>query len=221
MSQKKFLKEEIASFDVDAQNCFTELCPDELPVKEGYKIVSELNKMATLASLRLGSKDAHNPLAIWRADANNPQFSEIAGDNVDVRWNMHAVVGTKGYELIDGLPKVSDYDFFVFKGVELDMHPYGACYHDLKNKISTGVIEFLKIKKINLVLVGGLALDYCVFNTVKQLLDANINVCVNLEASRGVAKETTEKAVEQLKLLGAIIVGNCLDFEEKYLNNSK
>lgn len=43
----------IAAFDIDAQKGFTPLCPDELPVSGGDKIVPELNFMASLASLRL------------------------------------------------------------------------------------------------------------------------------------------------------------------------
>ena len=41
----------IAAFDIDAQNTFTPVCPDELPVAEGDQIVEELNAQAALASL--------------------------------------------------------------------------------------------------------------------------------------------------------------------------
>lgn len=44
----------IAAFDIDAQNTFTPVCPDELPVAEGDQIVEELNAQAALASLRIG-----------------------------------------------------------------------------------------------------------------------------------------------------------------------
>lgn len=37
----------VASFDVDAQNTFTPLCPDELPVAEGTDIVAQLNAQAS------------------------------------------------------------------------------------------------------------------------------------------------------------------------------
>ena len=36
-------KKYIASFDIDAQNTFTPVCPDELPVAEGDTIAPELN----------------------------------------------------------------------------------------------------------------------------------------------------------------------------------
>jgi nicotinamidase/pyrazinamidase len=53
-------------------------------------------------------------------------------------------VGTEGFELLDGLPKPQQYDYFVWKGIESDLHPFGACYHDVSELRTTGVIEVLK-----------------------------------------------------------------------------
>lgn len=196
-----------ASFDVDAQNTFTPVCPDELPVAGGTEVVAELNAQAKLAAVRLGSKDAHSPKAVWVADADNPPLSPLSGyTDADIRWPVHAVPGTKGFELIDGLPEVTSYDFFVWKGVEPHMHPYGACYHDLANRMSTGVIEFLKARGIETVLVGGLATDYCVKNTALQLRAAGLQVVLNLAASRGVAPDTTAQAIEAMRAAGVIVV---------------
>lgn len=205
---KALNRKQTAAFDVDAQYTFTPECPDELPVAGGAGIVKALNKQAELASIRVGSKDAHSPKAIWVADENKPMFSPVEGENVDIAWNQHAVPGTKGFELIDGLPKPIDYDFFVWKGIELDLHPYGACYHDLNDKMSTGVIEYLKMNGMENVIVGGLATDYCVKTTAFQLLNAGFRVIVNLEACRGVAQDTVDAAIEEMKEAGIEIVEN-------------
>lgn len=205
--------ESVASFDVDSQYTFTEVCPDELPVPDGTKIVDELNLQATKASLRVGSKDAHSPQAIWVADEKHPQLSAVEGDNVDVYWLKHAVPGTKGFELIQGLPKITEYDYFVWKGIELDMHPYGACYHDFAERLSTGVIEYLKSKNISTIIVGGLATDYCVKNTALQLLRAKFKVILNLAACRGIADETIEQALHEMKEQGAQFVDSAHEIE--------
>lgn len=196
----------VASFDVDAQKTFTPLCPAELPVPGGDEIVAELNTQAKFASVRVGSKDAHSAKAIWVASDSQPQFSPVAGDNVDIRWNRHAEPGTLGFELLDGLPAPKDYDYFVWKGVELDMHPYGACYHDFKEQLSTGVIEFLRGRSIKQVLVGGLATDYCVKVTVLQLVRAGFEVIVNLAACRGIAEETCQQALAEMRDAGVLFV---------------
>ena len=196
----------VASFDVDAQNTFTPLCPDELPVAEGTDIVAQLNAQARLADYRLGSKEGHNPKAVWVATAEHPQLESIEGPNVDVRWNIHAVPGTLGFELISGLPHPAEYDFFVWKGVELDMHPYGSCYHDLAEKLSTGAIEYLRCQEIKIVIVGGLATDYCVKDTALQLCRAGFTVILNRAACRGVAADTTELALQKMASAGIQIV---------------
>ena len=202
------IKENTASFDIDPQNGFTPICPHELPVTGGDTIAPALNAQAQLARLRIVSKDAHPATAIWKASDTRPQYSSVEGENVDVRWPMHCVPGTKGFELIDGLPKITEYNYTVYKGIEPNMHPYGACYHDLNDQLSTGVIEFLKQNTIDTVICGGLATDYCVKLTVLQLLKAGLNVIVNLEACRGITQEGCESAITEMKDLGAIVIKN-------------
>lgn len=201
-----FNKQLTASFDVDAQKGFTPLCPGELPVAGGESLAGALNRQAGLARLRVGSKDAHPTNAVWKVEEGNPPFSPVAGKSVDIRWNLHCVPGTRGHELIDGLPHPADYDFFVQKGIEPDMHPYGACYHDLAERQSTGVIEFLKCNGIETVIVGGLATDYCVKTTALQLRRAGFQVIVNLAACRGIAGETIHAAVEAMAASGIVVV---------------
>jgi len=201
-------KDATASFDIDPQNGFTPVCPNELPVTDGTAIVSALNEQAKLARLRIISKDAHPVNADWVANKKQPQFSLIEGANVDIRWTLHCVPGTKGFELIDGLPRMTEYDYLVYKGIEPDMHPYGACFHDLNDKLSTGVIEYLKQNEISTVICGGLATDYCVKLTVLQLLKADFQVIVHLDACRGITAEGCLKALEEMKERGALIINN-------------
>jgi len=216
---KDYTIEEIASLDVDATNCFTPECPDELAVAGGTEIVPELNKQAQLVKLRTFSKDAHAPNADWVATPAEPQLSKIAGNppNMDVRWNGHSNLGTYGFELITGLPPVAKYAFGVYKGLEKDMHPYGACYHDFAERISTGLIEWYHYHGIKVVIVGGLATDYCVKLTVLQLLRAGFIVILNLGACRGITPESTQAAIAEMKEAGAIIVENTDEIIEKFM----
>ncbi|MDH1053213.1 nicotinamidase [Pseudomonas alcaligenes] len=192
----------IASFDVDAQKGFTPLCPDELPVPGGDAIAPALNQLATRASLRLGSKDAHSPQAAWVAPSHAEMLKPLPLANADLSWVSHCVPGTPGFELLDELPAPLDYDYFVWKGVEPDLHPYGACYHDLAEKRSTGVIEFLRHNGVNRVLVGGLALDYCVKTTALQLRRAGFAVDVYLPACRAIAEDTANSACAEMRAAG-------------------
>lgn len=195
----------IASFDIDAQKGFTPICPNELPVSEGDQIANQLNEMANRASFRIGSKDAHNQHAVWIVDRADQMLESLPYPNADLTWLSHCIAGTKGFELLDTLPSPMAYDYFVWKGIESDVHPYGACYHDLQEKLSTGVIEYLRQQAVDTVIIGGLALDYCVKTTAIQLKKANFNVFVVLEATRAIAEGTKIQAINDMKNLGIII----------------
>lgn len=211
------IKNKTASFDVDPQNGFTPKCPKELPVPEGHLIADELNKNAKKASFRVGSKDAHPAEPLWKATKETPQFTPVKGKHkdLDIHWTLHCVVGTYGFDFIDGLPKPSEYDFVVYKGMEVDMHPYGACYHDLGDTKSTGVIEALKANDIDTVIVGGLATDYCVATTAKQLKSAGFSVIVNLASCRGIDPTTITSAIEEMKAIDILVVETLDNIEVK------
>jgi len=201
----------VASFDIDAQKTFTPLCPQELPVPQGTEIVAQLNQHAKWASLRLASKDSHSDKALWVANEAHPPLEKMAELNMDRRWPVHAVPGTIGFELLDGLPAIPEYDYVVWKGMELDMHPYGACYHDLAEKLSTGVIEFLQVKRINTVIIGGLATEYCVTTTALQLQKAGFQCVVNLAACRGIDAVAIDMALTEMHEAGIVVVQSVND----------
>ncbi|MET1080901.1 MAG: nicotinamidase [Pseudomonas sp.] len=198
----------IASFDVDAQKGFTPLCPDELPVAGGEQIVPALDQLARRAQLRVGSKDAHSPQADWVVERHSEMLAPLPLANANLTWVSHCVPGTRGFELLDGLPAPIDYDFFVWKGVEPDLHPFGACYHDLAERRSSGVIEFLRQAGVGHVLVGGLALDYCVKTTALQLRRAGFAVYVLLPACRAIAVDTADAACNDMREAGIVLCAN-------------
>lgn len=208
MTKLNLQKQQIAAFDIDAQQTFTPLCPNELPVAEGDLIAGELNAQAEFASVRAASRDAHSSSAVWIAGGGHAPLTPVEGyEDCDLYWPSHAIVGTKGFNFIPGLdPKA--YSYQVYKGIEPDKHPYGACYHDLKDTLSTGVIEFLQAHGIKAVICGGLATDYCVKTTALQLVRAGFTVILNLAACRGIAPDTVDAAIKEMRESGVIIVNN-------------
>lgn len=201
-------KQKTASFDVDPQKSFTPLCPDELPVKGGDEIASELNFMATFASVRVGSKDAHTASAPWVVEGHENMLKPTGLPNADLTWVSHCVPGTEGFKFLDELPSPLEYDYFVWKGVEPDLHPYGACFHDSGSKMSTGVIEYLKAKGVEQVIVGGLALDFCVKTTALQLAKAGFVVVLYLPACRGISEQGCDAALAEMAHAGILVINN-------------
>jgi len=204
-----------ASFDVDPQCGFTPLCPNELPITDGNLIYNELNAQARFTRYRVVSKDCHPAQAPWIADSPEQVMTPVEGDfpHLDIKWPAHCVVGTLGHRLIPGLPSENRYDLVIEKGVDPLKHPYGACYHDLAEQESTGAIEWLQAHNVEVVIVGGLATDFCVKTTVLQLCKAGFNVIVNLAACRGVDIESTQVACIEMENAGAILIANYRELE--------
>lgn len=208
MQTIKIDKAKTASVDVDPQKGFSELCPNELPVAGALEIVDELKHNHSKASVRLVSRDMHPPGAAWEAESPDKMLQPVGLPEVDIKWNPHCVVGTLGVELLPGLPAVREYDFQLNKGIDPDAHPYGAFYHDQADTLSTGGIEFLRSKAIDTVIVGGLALDFCVKKSVEQLLDAGFRVILNLASTRAVFPENAITVIGELADKGVILVEN-------------
>lgn len=201
-------KNKTACIDVDPQQGFSELCPKELPVAGALQIVDELVLNHGKASLKLVSRDMHPPGAAWEAESPDRMLEPVGLPEVDIKWNPHCVVGTQGVELLPGLPSVREYDFQINKGIDPDAHPYGAFYHDQADTLSTGGIEFLRSNQIDTVIVGGLALDFCVKKSVEQLVGAGFKVIVNLASTRAVFPDNAENVVRELEQKGVVIVEN-------------
>jgi nicotinamidase/pyrazinamidase len=214
----KRTKSEVASIFVDAQKGFTPICPDELPVEGGHEIVPHLLFMAMLAAFHAASRDAHSRTAPWMVASHDQMLQPTGLKHADLTWVPHCVVGTLGFELLDGLPRPLEYDYMVNKGIDPDLHPYGACYHDLDNQNTTGLIEVLRINGIKRVLVGGLATDYCVKTTVLQLLAAGFEVVVYLPACRAIAEATEIAALAEMINAGAVLARNEPELEELAYN---
>lgn len=211
----------IISLDIDAQKTFTPLCPDELPIAQGHEIVAELNAQAALAQLRVMSKDAHSPHAAWLCRQPEEILQPTGLPDAPEKWVAHAMVGSYGFELLDGLPEETAYDFCVWKGVSPTLHPYGACFHDVRERLSTGLLEWLTVKGANIVMVGGLATDYCVKATVLQLLrGGDWAVWVNRAACRGIHADTVAQAWHDMAQAGAVIWDNAAAMEAHLRENS-
>jgi len=206
----RVISERTASHNVDPQKGFTPLCPNELPVPDGHLIGKELAKQNLIGIVKTISRDMHSKNALWVATEENPQFTPIVGHkNVDMFWNLHCESGTFGSEILDELGKIEDFNFIVNKGVDPHLHPYTSVYHDQEGKISTGLIEFYNYHNITTIIVGGLALNYCVGETLKDLSNAGFQVILNLAATKGLGtEEELDKYIEMLVIDYNILVIN-------------
>lgn len=173
---------------VDVQRDF---CPGgSLAVERGDEVVAPLNRLIR-EFLERGepvykSRDWH--------PAKTKHFAAYGGT-----WPVHCVQNTPGAEFHRDLledPRIQ----IVSKGTG-DEDQYSAFD-------GTNLAEALREQGVTEVLVGGLATDYCVKNTVLDALRAGFKVKALTEAMRAVNLRPGDdaRAVEEMRRAGALII---------------
>jgi nicotinamidase/pyrazinamidase len=171
---------------VDVQNDF--LPGGALAVPQGDEILPVLNNYIAVFEKRAlpiyVTRDWHPP--------NHCSFKEYGGP-----WPTHCVVDTNGAAFSKELKFSSP-----FTVVSKATAPDHEAYSDFSNPdLQTN----LRGAGVSRLFVGGLATDYCVFNTVKDALALGFKTYLLLDAIRAVnvQPDDGQKAEEEMIRLGA------------------
>lgn len=123
---------------------------------------------------------------------NHCSFKEYGGP-----WPAHCVAGTRGAAFSEDL-KFGSPTIIVSKATT----PERECYSDFG---TTNFEANLRATGIGRLFVGGLATDYCVFNTVKDALALGFTTFLLRDAIRGVnvQPDDSRKAEQEMIRLGA------------------
>ncbi len=193
---------------VDFQADFTEF-------KNGSLAVSGTNETYVKTVIHATKHLQNNGLKIFATQDWHPEnhmsFSvNNAGtkpfDMIDIQgrsqimWPAHCVQNTPGASLLiqkEVLEKV------VQKGTDPDFDSYSGFADD--GGKTTGLHSILKQNKIEQLIVYGLATDYCVRFTVLDAVKAGYQVKVLTGLCRGVAPDTTEAAINEMRGKGVLI----------------
>ena len=174
---------------VDVQADF--LPGGRLAVPDGDAVVPALNGYLALArrkGLRVfASRDWHPP--------NHCSFRAQGGP-----WPEHCVAGTPGAAFAPSLELPSD-AFIISKAVAAGSDAYsGFAGTDLERQ--------LRALRVERLLVGGLATDYCVLNTVRDARKAGFEVLLLRDAIRAVNVKPGdgEHAEREMREVGAVPV---------------
>ena len=126
---------------------------------------------------------------------------QLDGGRTQVLWPPHCVQNTKNAEIL------LDNDLFIAivkKGKDKRYDSYSGFQDDGGAKTEMNTI--LKEKGVKEVIVYGIATDYCVKATAIDAADAGYKVTVVEGLSKGVAPDTTAKALDEMKAKGIILV---------------
>lgn len=171
---------------VDVQRDF--LPGGALAVREGDQVVPVLNRYIALARKKqipvFASRDWH--------PANHCSFAARGGP-----WPPHCVAGTAGAQIAPGL-HLPEGAVLVDKATTEDADAYSALE-------GTALARELRARGVKRVLVGGLATDYCVLNTVRDALAEGFEVVLLRDAIRAVEVNPGdgERAEMEMRAKGA------------------
>jgi nicotinamidase/pyrazinamidase len=183
---------------VDVQNDFCE--GGSLPVEGGARVASDIGELlhhwtrrddqAPEYDVVVASKDHHvDPGHHWAAQP----------DYVDT-WPVHCKVGTDGEAFHPNLDP-QPFDAIFLKG------SHEAAYSAFEGRTVDGdlLVEWLRKRKVDQVDICGIATDYCVRFTALDARKEGFETRVLGAMCAGVAPETTEQALTEMKAAGVTI----------------
>jgi nicotinamidase/pyrazinamidase len=177
---------------VDVQNDFCE--GGSLPVAGGAAVASDIS-----AALARGERWDHVVATKDHHVDPGAHFSDTP-DYVDT-WPAHCVVGTPGENFHPALD--TDRVEAVFTKGE-----HAAAYSGFEGHAgSIGLAAWLRMRDVSEVDVVGIATDHCVRATAVDAARAGLATTVLLDLTAGVARETTDRALEEMRGAGVTLVG--------------
>jgi nicotinamidase/pyrazinamidase len=209
-------EEKIGVNVVDIQGDFTQLKNGSLAVEgtdEAYLRALEDNtkKLKAAGFPIYATQDWHPPnhASFFTNHKGKKAFDVIKLHGRDqVLWPPHCVQDTPGSELL--LDKKL-FKAVVRKGMDPQYDSYSGFQDDGGKK--TNMETLLKQDKTEKIVIYGIATDYCVRATSLDAIAAGYKVIVIKNLCRGVAPDTSQKAIDELSAKGAVILDD-LDLQK-------
>ncbi|MGQ9645895.1 MAG: bifunctional nicotinamidase/pyrazinamidase [Thermodesulfobacteriota bacterium] len=208
--------ETIGVIVVDVQGDFTKYKSGSLAVEgtdETYlRAVDENTKKLSAAAFPIyATQDWHpkNHASFFTNHEGKKAFDVIELHGKDqVLWPPHCVQNTPGAEiLLDN----KLFKAIVKKGMDPQYDSYSGFQDDGGKK--TEMDRILKKDGIKKVVIYGIATDYCVRATALDAVDAGYRVFLVKNLCRGVAPDTSQRAIDEMRTKGAIILDD-LDLQK-------
>lgn len=173
---------------------------DELGVPQGEEIVEPANL--------LFEAFADKQMPTFTTQDWHPRDTAHFSDepNFQTNWPRHCVAGTPGAQLHPGI-KIPPTNVRFIKGMEClergeDDLSYSG-YYAIEPVTGISLPGWLHENQVKHVILGGLALDYCVRKTAIDIrTKLGLEVTVVSDATRGIAKASIDATLAEFKTVG-------------------
>ncbi|MFV0495041.1 isochorismatase family protein [Mycobacterium sp.] len=125
-----------------------------------------------------------------------------ADPDYSTSWPPHCRAGSPGANFAPGLD-TSPIEATFRKG------PYSAAYSGFEgvDDIGTPLLTWLRKRDVDAVDVVGVATDHCVLHTAGDAVRAGLNTRVLLNMTAGVSRESTERALAEMRSASIELIG--------------
>ena len=181
---------------VDVQNDFCE--GGSLAVTGGNAVAAAIAALVTAGGYRhvVATQDwHHDPGAHFSA---HPDYVDS--------WPAHCVVGTPGSSLHEAL-RHNTFDSIFRKGAQAAAYSGFEGTTDPGDEQSVGLEQWLRDREVTALDIVGIATDHCVRATALDAARAGFATRVLLDFTAGVARESTDRALIELRAAGVELVG--------------
>ena len=185
-----------------------------MAVPESDQIILVVNKLIDRFD------DNHDPIFYTRDahPANHGSFASVQdvdpftmgmlGNDVQMFWPDHCVVGTDGFEINKAVETpVHSKHLTIDKGMDPKHDSYSG-FADAGGRATELLMSLGKVnvKSEDTLVICGLATDYCVKATAVDAVKLGFEVVVALDACRGVAAESTVTAIYEMLAVGITLI---------------
>jgi nicotinamidase/pyrazinamidase len=190
---------------VDIQNDF--LPGGALAVPRGDEIIAAANRLQERFGLVVATQDWH-PASHASFASSHPGknvYDAVMIDGVEqILWPDHCVQGSRGAELARAF-NTNRVEAIFRKGTDPGIDSYSAFYDNARRK-STGLEGYLKWKKVDRVVLAGLAADFCVSYSIMDALAMGFGAVLVKDATRAISEEGFRAAEKAILAKGGTIV---------------
>ena len=190
---------------VDLQNDF--LPGGALEVPEGDIIVERINDILNNYDLIIATKDWHPEDHI--SFASNHKNKDV-GDVINyeginqILWPDHCIQKSPGSDFPKNFNS-SKIKKIIYKGQNSNIDSYSAFYDNAKDA-STGLADFLRIKKVEKVDFVGLATEYCVKFTALDSVSEGFYTRVITKCTKGLNEDKCKLAFDEMRDKGIVLI---------------
>ena len=189
---------------VDMQKDFCE--GGSLSVNGGNGIVSSINKLKDEflkeGNIVVASREMHpsDHKSFASQNDKNPFDKDIDGNTF---WPDHCIVGTIGSEFNDNIDL---YGVEIFtKGKDIYDHPFSA-FGAISDKYDLWLNDYLTDNDVEDVYVVGLALEFCVLETIMDSVKSGFKTSLYLQGTSALTEDGKNETIEKLKEIGVSII---------------